>query len=160
KQDDLRRHLVCLDRRRGTTTWAKEFEPALPEHKYQGEGSYHGFAANTPVVDGEHLYVFFGKSGVYCFDLDGKEVWHVTVGKNTTGWGPGASRILYKDALRVNASVESGAIVALARKDGKELWRSPGINSAWNTPVTVTTADKEVELVVSVQDRVVGLDPD
>src|SRR5204862_2387040 len=46
------------------------------------------------------------------------------------------------------------------KKDGKELWRSPGINSAWNTPVLVTTAEKKVELVVSVQDRVVGLDPE
>ena len=109
----------------GKLKWAKEFEPALPEHKYQGEGAYHGYAASTPILDGEHLYVFFGKSGVYCFDLDGKEVWHVSVGKNTNGWGSGASPILYNDALLVNASVESGAIVALNKKDGKELWRAP-----------------------------------
>lgn len=160
KQEDLRRHLVCLDRKTGATKWAKEFEPALPEHKYEGEGSYHGYAANTPVLDGERLYVFFGKSGVYCFDLDGKEVWHVSVGTNTDGWGSGASPVVYKDTLIVNASVESGAVVALNRKDGKEVWRAPGINRAWNTPVLVTTVDKAVELVVSVQDRVVGLDPD
>src|SRR5437762_1835325 len=58
--EDLRRHLLCLDRATGDTKWAKEFEPALPEHKYQGEGAYHGYAASTPVVDGEFLYAFFG----------------------------------------------------------------------------------------------------
>jgi outer membrane protein assembly factor BamB len=158
--EDLRRHLLCLDRATGDTKWAKEFEPVLPEHKYQGEGAYHGYAASTPILDGGFLYVFFGKSGVYCFDLDGKEVWHVLVGKNTNGWGSGTSPILYKDTLLVNASVECGAIVALDRKDGKERWRSPGIGSAWNTPVLVTTAEQKVELVVSVQDRVLGLDPD
>src|SRR5262249_33501152 len=142
------RHLLCLDRATGRTRWAKEFEPTLPEHKYEGEGSYHGYAANTPVVDGEFLYVFFGKSGVYCFDLDGKEIWHVTVGKNTSGWGSGPSPILYKDTLIVNASVESKAVVALSKKDGKEVWRSPGIIEAWNTPVLVTTPEQNTELVV------------
>jgi outer membrane protein assembly factor BamB len=160
KMDDLRRHLLCLDRATGKTKWAKEFEPVLPEHKYQGEGSYQGYAPSTPLVDGEFLYVFFGKSGVYCFDLDGKEIWHVSVGKNTSGWGSGPSPILYKDSLIINASVESGALVALNKKDGKELWRSPGIRSAWNTPVLVTTTDQKVELVVSVEDRVMGFDPD
>jgi outer membrane protein assembly factor BamB len=158
KQEDLRRHLLCLDRASGQTKWAKEFEPALPEHKYAGEGAYQGYAASTPVLEGERLYVFFGKSGVYCFDLDGKEIWHVSVGKNTNGWGSGASPILYKDSLIVNASVESRELVALNKKDGKELWRSPGINSAWNTPVLVTTAEKKVELVVSVENRLVGID--
>jgi outer membrane protein assembly factor BamB len=160
KMEDLRRHLLCLDRATGKTKWAKEFEPALPEHKYQGEGSYHGYAASTPVVDGESLYVFFGRSGVYRFDLDGNQVWHVSVGKSTNGWGSGASPILYKDTLLVNASVESGAIVALDKKDGKEVWRAPGVSAAWNTPVLVTTMEGKVELVVSVQDRVLGVDPD
>jgi outer membrane protein assembly factor BamB len=158
--EDLRRHLLCLERATGKTLWSKEFQPEFPEHKYAGEGSYHGYAANTPIVDGERLYVFFGKSGVYCFDLDGKEIWHSSVGKNTNGWGSGASPILYKDTLIVNASVESGAIVALDKTNGKEVWKAPGINSAWNTPLLVTTPDKTQELVISVQDRVVGINPD
>ncbi len=157
--EELRRHLLCLDRATGRTSWAKEFQPLLPEHKYQGEGSYHGYAASTPICDGERLYVYFGKSGVWCFDLNGKEIWHTLVGKNTNGWGSGASPILYKDLLIVNASVESGALVALNKTDGKEVWRSPGINSAWNTPVLVTTPEKTQELVVSIQNWVVAVDP-
>jgi outer membrane protein assembly factor BamB len=160
KMDDLRRHLLCFDRVTGKPKWTKVFEPLLPEHKYQGEGAYHGYAASTPIVEGEFLYVFFGKSGVYCFDLNGNEIWHVSVGKNTNGWGSGPSPIVYKDTLLVNASVESGAIVSLNKKDGKELWRTPGIGAAWNTPVLVTTPEKTVELVVSVQNRILGLDPE
>ena len=159
KQQDLRRHLLCLDRKSGRVLWAKEFEPLLPEHEYKGEGSYHGYASSTPATDGERLYVFFGKSGVYCFDLDGKELWHVAVGKNTSGWGSAASPLLYKDLVIVNASVESGALVALDRKTGQEVWRAGGIASAWNTPVLVKPASGEAELVVSVENWLLGLEP-
>src|SRR5436309_13325865 len=38
KQADLRRHVLCLDRADGKTVWVKEFEPVLPEHRYEGEG--------------------------------------------------------------------------------------------------------------------------
>jgi outer membrane protein assembly factor BamB len=158
-QKDLRRHLVCIDRRTGKQQWAKEFEPVLPEHRYAGEGSYHGYAASTPLVEGERLHVFLGKSGVYCFDLAGKEIWHTLVGKNSSGWGSGASPIVWKDLLLVNASVEGGALVALNKTTGKEVWRSPGIRAAWNTPVLVKT-EKSQELVISVQDRLLGIDPD
>lgn len=162
---DLKRHLLCVDRAKGTVLWAKEFEPILPEHTYEGEGSYHGYAANTPLTDGERLYVFFGKSGVYCFDLDGKELWHVLVGKGISGWGSGASPMLYKNLLIVNASVESGALVALDKLTGKEIWRAPKIGSAWNTPILVTPpaekgATPPVELVLSMAGRVAGFDPD
>jgi outer membrane protein assembly factor BamB len=160
EQKALRRHVLCFDRKSGKVLWTKEYEPLLPEHKYSGEGSYHGYSASTPVTDGERLYVFFGKSGVYCLDLEGKELWHTLVGKNTSGWGSASSPMLYKDFLIVNASVESGALVALDKKTGKEAWRTPGISSAWNTPALVPVPGGGVELVVSIENWLRGLDPD
>jgi outer membrane protein assembly factor BamB len=160
KQEDLRRHLLCLDRTNGKVLWSKTFDPVLPEHRYSGEGAYQGYAASTPVTDGTHLYVFFGKSGVFCFDLDGNQRWHVLVGKGVNGWGSGASPMLYKDLVIVNASVESNALVALDRATGKEVWRTPKVSQAWGTPVLVTTPEKGQELVLSVQGRVAGFDPD
>jgi outer membrane protein assembly factor BamB len=159
KMDDLRRHLVCVDRQNGNIVWSKEFLPSLPEHKYDGEGSYHGYAASTPASDGERLYVFFGRSGVYCFDLDGKEIWHVTVGKNTDRWGSGASPVLYNDFVIINASVESGSMVALNKMTGKEVWRAPGVDSAWNTPMIVPTQTAAPQLVISIQRRLRSFDP-
>jgi outer membrane protein assembly factor BamB len=160
KQEDLRRHLLCLDRANGKTIWAKVFNPVLPEHRYFGEGAYQGYAASTPITDGTKLYVFFGKSGVFCFDLDGNEVWHVLVGKGQNGWGSGASPMLYKNLLIVNASVEDRALLALDKATGKEVWRAPKVNSAWGTPVVVTTPEKTQELVLNTQGRVAGFDPE
>ncbi|HLJ11269.1 MAG TPA: PQQ-binding-like beta-propeller repeat protein [Planctomycetaceae bacterium] len=157
-QKDLRRHLLCFRRRTGDLIWKKEFEPKLPEHPYQGEGSYHGYAASTPLIDGQRLYVFFGKSGVYCFDLDGKELWHKSVGENIDRWGSGTSPILYGDFVIVNASIESNSLVALNKADGSEKWRAGGINASWNTPLVVA-ADGRSELVVSINARILSFDP-
>ncbi|MFT7641646.1 MAG: outer membrane protein assembly factor BamB [Pirellulaceae bacterium] len=158
-EKDLVRHLLCINRQNGETLWHEKFEPKLPEHKYQGEGSYHGYAASTPTTDGKRLYVFFGKTGVFCFDLDGKQLWQASVGDGTNGWGSGTSPLLYKDLVIINASVESGSLVALDKMTGEEKWRTKGINSSWNTPVLVPGNEKN-ELVVSISNHVVSVDPD
>ena len=157
---ELKRHILCANLGNGKILWKKEIEPQLPEHKYEGEGSYHGYAASTPASDGERLFVFFGKSGVFCFDLDCKQLWHAYVGKGTNGWGSGASPILYKNLLIVNASVESGTMVALDKLTGKEVWKAPGISAAWNTPLLTTGPTKAIELVISVHKKIVSLNPD
>ena len=160
KMEDLRRHVVCLALSDGKILWTKQFDPKLPEHKYAGEGAYHGYASSTPTSDGERLFVFFGKSGVFCFDLDGNPIWHTSVGDGIDRWGSATSPVLFKNLLIVNASVESGAIVALDKTTGKEVWRAPGIHSAWNTPILVQTQPHGVELVVAVRDRILSLNPE
>jgi len=155
----LVRHLLCLNRKGGEIIWHKKFQPKLPEHKYQGEGSYHGYAASTPTTDGKRLYVFFGKSGVFCFDLDGKELWQTSVGDGTSRWGSGSSPLLYKNLLIVNASAESGSLVALDKTTGKEMWRAKGIGSSWNTPLLIPGKEK-TELVVSISNHLVSFSPD
>jgi outer membrane protein assembly factor BamB len=157
-QKDLRRHLLCLDRNSGKELWKKTFEPKLPEHKYQGEGSYHGYAASTPISDGQRLYVFFGKSGVFCFDLDGKELWQASVGDGINGWGSGGSPVLFGNLLIVNASVESGSLVALDKSTGKEVWRAKGVNAAWNSPLLVEEKGRS-EVIVSSEGRLLSFNP-
>ena len=158
-QKDLVRHLLCLNRKSGEIVWHKKFEPKLPEHNYRGEGAYHGYAASTPTTDGERLYVFFGKSGVFCFDLNGEQLWQADVGERTSGWGSGCSPLLYGNLVIINASVESGSLVAFDKLTGEETWRAKGIGSAWNTPLLVP-GKKSTELIVSIQNNVVSFNPD
>lgn len=158
-QKDLLRHLICFDRQSSKVLWKKEFQPKLPEHGYQGEGAYHGYAASTPLVDGDRLYVFFGKSGVFCFDLEGKEKWQASVGEGTHGWGSGTSPVVHGNLLIVNASIESGSLVALEKTTGKEVWRAKGINSSWNTPLLVNDKQR-AEVIVSVEGRLLSFNPE
>ena len=156
----LMRHLVCIDRGSGKILWTKDFKPSLPESKYEGNNNtQHGYASSTIASDGQRLYVFFGKSGVYCLDLDGKEIWHQDVGTGTNGWGSSNSPVLYKDRVIINASIESGTLFGLDKNTGKIGWRVKGIRRSWNTPVLVQTATG-IELVLNEEKAVIGLDPE
>jgi outer membrane protein assembly factor BamB len=155
--EQLRLHVVCLDRVSGKILWNKELTPRLPEQATIREE--HGYASATPAADGERVYVFFGRSGVYAFDFDGKQQWHADVGDGVHGWGSAASPVLFGDLVIVNASVESESLVALDKRSGQEVWRVKGISEAWNTPLLVATQGGNHELVVGVPRNVLGFDP-
>ena len=157
KQEDLKRHLIALKRTDGTVVWDKPVAAKLPEEERIRD---HGFAASTPAVDEDGVYVFFGKTGVIAFDHSGKQLWHADVGSKTHGWGSASSPVLYKDLIFINASVESESLVALDRKTGEEKWRAKGINESWNTPVIVEGPKGDLELVIASQGKVRSFDPD
>jgi len=159
-QHNLMRHVLCVDRKSGKILWTRDFKPEQPESPYSpGNFSQHGYSSSTPATDGRRLYVFFGKSGLYCLDLTGKELWHASVGSGVNGWGSSNSPVLYKDLVFVNASVESGLLVAFNKLTGKEVWRAAGIGMSWNTPVLVDLPQGGTELVVSERRIVLSFDP-
>jgi hypothetical protein len=151
--------LVCLDRA-GKILWRKDVPAELPEVPYGGYVANHGYASSTPVSDGERVYVFFGKTGVFAFDLDGKQLWRHSVGTKKHNWGSGSSPILHKDLLIVNAAVESGSLVALSKKDGSPVWAAEGMEYSWTTPLLVKLPSGKQEVVVSIYDQVLAYDPD
>jgi hypothetical protein len=155
--DDLKLHVVCLDRDSGKIHWNTEVVPKLPEQATIREE--HGYASSTPVADGERVYAFFGKSGVFAFDLTGKQLWQADVGSGLSGWGSAASPVLHGDLIIVNASVESESLVALDKKTGKEKWRAKGIKESWNTPLIVMSNDGKAELVVAIVGEILAFDP-
>lgn len=147
--------MVCVEATDGKILWDTEVPPCPPE---QNRVRDHGYAAATPATDGQHLYVFFGKCGVFKLDLQGKRLWQADVGSGTHGWGSGASPVLCDDMVIVNASVESRNLVALKKQTGEEVWRAGGMKSSWTTPHLVDVNGKK-ELVVSVKGYVLALDP-
>lgn len=156
KMEDLTLHVVCVNRADGSVAWDTKVQPKLPETERVRD---HGYAAATPTTDGKFLYVFFGKTGVFKFDLTGKQIWQADVGSKLNGWGSGTSPVLFENLVIVNASVESGSLVAIDKTSGSEVWRAPGMQSSWNTPHLVQLANGQQELVVSVKDHILGFDP-
>ncbi len=156
KMEDLTLHVVCVNRSDGSIAWDTRVKPKLPESERVRD---HGYAGPTPATDGDHLYVFFGKTGVMKFDLNGNQIWQTDVGSKTHGWGCGTSPVLYRNLVIVNASVESGSLVAIDKNSGTEVWRAAGMDDSWNTPHLVQLADGRQELVVSVKDYILGFDP-
>lgn len=158
----LERKILCFERSTGKQVWAKSISAKLPEDPYQGFIGEHGYASHTPVTDGTNVYAFFGKSGVFAFDLTGKQLWQVDVGSGSAvnGWGSGTSLALDGDLVFVNADAEGQAIIALDKTTGREVWRasSEGYKGSWSTPVLLKT-EKRTELIVAMPGEIWGLDP-
>lgn len=158
--NNLKRHLICLERASGKILWTKEFAAVMPESEYVGgNNTRHGYATSTPVSDGKSLFVFFGISGFYAFDLDGNELWKADLGKGTDGWGSATSPVLYKNTVLVNAGVESEKLYALDKATGAVVWSTGGMTKTWASPVLVDVGGA-IEVVVSLPEKLAGYNPE
>ncbi len=164
KIEDLMRHLLCFDRSNGEILWQKSFDNSsiADEDPYKSFITNHGYATNTPVSDGKSVYFFLGKLGLFAFDLNGKQLWKkkIEYKTNETRWGSAASPILFGDNIILNAIEECGKVFSIAKSDGETKWEfSTDAKLAYATPNLVTAANGDVELVLPVPKRVIGLDP-
>jgi outer membrane protein assembly factor BamB len=164
EQENLKRHLTCIDRESGAILWDATVDAVLPEDEYRGMFAEHGYATHTPVSDGERIFAFFGKTGAVAFDMDGNQLWQTGLGteSGSRGWGTSSSPILYKNLLIVPATAESEALVALDKETGEEVWRqeAAGFNSAWSTPILVKVDDSRTDIVMGVPYEIWGFNPE
>lgn len=161
---DLKRHLIAVDRASGSIIWDKSVVTTAIEDPYQGFITEHGYASQTPVTDGQHIYCFFGKTGVVAFDWDGNEVWRREVGSGSSPkrWGSASSPILHGDLLIVNASDESETLFGIDTASGEVRWKSEAaaLSSIYGTPVIHKVSDDRTDIVISVLDEIWGVNPE
>ena len=156
--EKLERRVLCLNRVDGVLQWQTPVPSSLPEQDKIRDD--HGYASSTPVSDGQMVYAFFGKAGVFALDFAGKIRWDTRVGDGLNPWGSAASPIIHGNLVIVNASVESESLVALDKLTGREVWRVGGIKDSWNTPILARTPGGATELVIAIFGKVLGLNPD
>ena len=128
--------VYCLNRNDGAVMWktvAFEGHPRIPTH------TGNTYASETPVTDGERLYVYFGMIGLFCYDLNGALVWKKDLGAFSmeTDWGTSSSPVLHDGILYLQIDNEERSfLVALDAKTGDERWKlGRDENSNWSTPV-------------------------
>lgn len=164
RPEDLVRHLVCVSLESGEVKWATDMKAVEPPDRYQGYIRDHGYASSTPATDGERIFVFAGKSGVYGFDLEGKQLWHKSVGTGSAmnGWGSAASLVVYQGKVLVNATAESEKLYALNAETGEVVWETnagAGYGS-WATPLLTEGEDGRMEMLLNVPYEVWSVNPD
>jgi outer membrane protein assembly factor BamB len=152
--------VISLDRETGKILWEQTAFEGTPYDNRHRKSSY---AASTPATDGKHVYAFFGTEGLYAYDMKGKFVWKADLGKlGTVGMGTGTSPILYENLLIMQCDEENGAssfIVALDKKTGKEVWKTPRkVQVSWATPLLVRAA-KRAELITIGSETIIAYDP-
>jgi len=127
--------VLSLDIETGKTLWRKEVHAGIPETPIHLKNSY---ASETPVTDGEHIYVVFGNLGVYCLDLKGKLIWKKELPRRKVryGWGTASSPVIHGDRLYlVDDNDEQSTLTALEKRTGKQVWQvKRKERSNWATP--------------------------
>lgn len=130
--------ILSINRSDGKIRWQKTAREEMP---HQGTHGTSTWASNSPVTDGEHVYVYFGSRGLYCYDMQGNLKWEKDLGDMSIklGFGEGSSPVLYDDKIVVNWDHEGQSfIIALDKKTGKEFWKvARDEGTSWATPLIV-----------------------
>jgi outer membrane protein assembly factor BamB len=148
-QDEHEWKLYCLDLESGEVLWERLVHRGAPASAIHLKNSY---ASETPVTDGERVYAYFGNLGVFCFDLNGEQVWTKRLEPHAIrfGWGTASSPVLLDGRLYVqNDNDEESYLLALDAQTGEEIWRvERDEKSNWATPF-VWENERQTEIVTA-----------
>jgi outer membrane protein assembly factor BamB len=152
--------VLCLDWHSGKILWQKTVHKGIPPGTIHIKNSY---ASETPVTDGKRLIAYFGNLGLFCFDLEGKELWTKKLDPVRTrlGWGTGASPVLHKDRVYLQSDNEDNSyLLALDVQTGKEVWRvERQEKSSWSSPF-IWENKLRTEIVTCASKRIRSYDLD
>ena len=134
---------LCLDARSGKTLWSQK----TGRDKVLARNN---MASPSAVTDGKTVWFYYGTTGLFAFDLDGKLLWSRELekdhGHNALMFGYSSSPLLYKGKLyivairskRQNAygqappsnKVMESYLLAVDPQTGKDLWRHDRLTDA------------------------------
>ena len=118
-KDEDRRTIMCLDRANGKLLWQSGVTYTEREQTQQNNP----YCSATPVTDGERVVASFGSAGVYCYDFEGKELWHRDLGKMSHIFGNASSPILHGDLCLLNFGPDEKArLIAMNKRTGEIVW--------------------------------------
>ena len=150
--------VLAISRKDGKLVWKKVLREEWPHEGGHETGS---LASNSPVTDGEHLYVFLGSRGLHCLDLKGELKWQKDLGRMQTlhSHGEGSSPVLHGDTLIVCWDHEGESFLyAFDKRTGAQRWKvARDEKTSWSTPLVVESEGKS-QVIVSATKRVRGYD--
>jgi len=166
------RAVMCFDRKDGRELW--KAGPTYSEK--ERTHATNPYASASPVTDGERVVAWFGSAGLWCWDLAGKEQWHLDLGKHDHEWGYAGSPVIHGDLCFLYFGPgERSFFIAVDKRTGKKVWQvdmpepkptertdgfagKEGVVGTWSTPLVVKAAGRD-ELVMTFAEAVVAFEP-
>lgn len=141
--------VMALDLATGKTIWQRTATTAEPHQGYHR--TYGSHASNSPVTDGETLFVSFGSRGVYAYDFDGELKWKTDLPirlNMRNSFGEGSAPVVAGDTLLLNCDQEEQSyLLALDKRTGKDRWRAMHDGLSTWAPPFVTEVDGRMQVI-------------
>src|SRR5258706_1590538 len=157
--------LYALDKRTGKIVWERVAHQGVPVDKRHIKSTY---ANSTPATDGRIVVAWFGSQGVSAYDVSGRLLWKVDLGRLDLGaydiptyeWGPASSPIIWNNLVILQCDTQADSfLLALDAATGKTVWKTDRDEiPSWGTPTIVTTETGPV-LVTNASNYIRGYDP-
>jgi outer membrane protein assembly factor BamB len=165
--DDRSSHkwvISAIDKRTGRIRWERVAHEGVPRNTRHIKSTY---ASATPATDGRIVVAWFGSEGVHAWDVSGRPLWKVDLGRVDMGaydiptyeWGPASSPIIWNGLVIVQCDTQADSFVlALDAATGETKWKTDRDElPSWGTP-TVVTAPAGPELVTNASNFIRGYD--
>ena len=166
--EDRSRHtwaILCFDKARGKLLWRRDAFVGEPREKRHIKSTY---ASATPATDGRVVVASFGSQGLHAYDVTGKFLWKVDLGRMDVGaydipsyeWGTASSPIIWNDLViqQVDTQVDS-FLIALKVATGETVWKTDRDElPSWGSPTVAQTSAGPI-LVTNASNFVRGYDP-
>jgi outer membrane protein assembly factor BamB len=157
--------IYALDKQSGKILWERVAYKGEPREKRHIKATY---ANSTPATDGRIVVAWFGSQGVHAYDVTGRFLWKVDLGRLDAGaydiptyeWGTASSPVIWKDLVILQCDTQTDSfIIALDANTGKTVWKTDRDEiPSWGSPTVVTTAKGE-EIVTNASNFIRGYDP-
>ncbi|NOY00701.1 MAG: PQQ-binding-like beta-propeller repeat protein [Verrucomicrobia bacterium] len=114
------RGVMCFNKKDGSLLWKKGVTYTTKEQTHPSNP----YCSASPVTDGERVIVSYGSAGLYCYDMDGKELWQRDFAPISHIWGNAASPLIYGDLCIYYHGPDKarGLLTALDKNTGKTVW--------------------------------------
>jgi len=148
---------VALDETTGKLLWRNAIVPERVEETHP-IGSP---ATATVACDGKCVYAFFGSTGLFCYDLNGKKIWEQRLGPFRDEYGAGSSPILFDGKIILNQDHDVDSfLVAYDCANGRVVWKiaRPDAVRSYSTPCLWTNNGRP-ELLVAGALQLAAYDP-
>ena len=166
KDRSLHRWIIyALDKRTGKILWERSAHQGVPVDQRHIKSTY---ANSTPATDGRIVVAWFGSQGVHAYDVNGRFLWKVDLGRLDLGaydiptyeWGPASSPIIWNGLVILQCDTQNDSfLLALDANTGKTVWKTERDElPSWGTP-TVAMTSAGPELVTNASNYIRGYDP-
>jgi len=157
--------IYAVDKRTGKIAWERVAHEGAPNNKRHIKSTY---ASASPATDGRIVVAWFGSEGLYAYDVDGRFLWKVDLGRVNLGaydiptfeWGPASSPIIWNGLVIVQCDTQADSFLLAVKADtGETVWKTTRDElPSWGTP-TVAVTSSGPQLVTNASNFIRGYDP-